>query len=131
MLEINIENLWEGRVRVALIGRLDTLTYTYCEDRLEPLLTAATRALIFDMAGLNYVSSMGLRVLITTTTTLAAHGGKCLLTRLPPPIRKLIEITNTLPNEVIFATVEEANRHLDLMQQRAGEKAANPAKPAP
>lgn len=125
MLEIAIENQTEGRVRVALTGRLDTQTHAECEQRLQPVLGGATRVLVFDMAGLDYISSMGLRVLMKTANALAAHGGKCIITRPQPPIRKVIEIANALPQETVFASVEEADRYLDLMQRRAKEEALN------
>lgn len=127
MLEITVENQSEGRVRVALNGRLDTQTYAQCEQRLQPLLTAATRVLVFDMAKLDYLSSMGLRVLMKTNRALAAHGGKCLLTRLQPPIRTVIDIANALPPENVFASVEEADRYLDLMQRRVRETGSSNA----
>lgn len=129
MLEITVENQPQGRVRVALVGRLDTQTYAQCEARLQPLLIPATRVLVLDMAGLDYISSMGLRVLMKTTRAMGAHGGKCILTRLQPPIRKVIEIANALPKESVFASIEEADRYLDVMQQRAREEAAKTARP--
>jgi anti-anti-sigma factor len=131
MLEITVEKQPEGRVRVALHGRLDTQTYAQCEERLEPLLTAATRVLVFDLARLDYLSSMGLRVLLKTTKTLAAHGGKCLLTRLQPPIRTVIDIANAMPAQAIFASVEEADRYLDAMQRQAREGDSSAATPQP
>jgi anti-anti-sigma factor len=121
VLEIAVENQPNGRVRVSLNGRLDTQTYAQCEQRLQPLLTAATRVLVFDMTRLDYISSMGLRVLMKTSKALAAHGGKCLVTRLQPPIRAVIDIANALPAEAIFASVEEADRYLDVMQRRVKE----------
>ena len=124
MLDIIVENQTKGRVRVALSGRLDTQTYAECEARLQPLLNPSTRVLVFDMVGLDYISSMGLRVLMKTTRTMGSFGGKCVLTRLQPPIRKVIEIANALPKESVFASVEEADRYLDVMQQRAREDAA-------
>lgn len=129
MLEIIVENQPEGRVRVALNGRLDTQTYAQCEERIRPLLTASTRVLMFDMANLNYLSSMGLRVLMKTATALGSHGGRCVLAHLQPPIRKVIEIANALPKETVFASVEEADRYLDLMQRRVREETQNPPKP--
>jgi anti-anti-sigma factor len=128
MLEITVDNQPNGRVRVSLIGRLDTQTYAQCEQRLQPLLTSATRVLVFDMAQLDYMSSMGLRVLMKTSKALAALGAKCILTRLQPPIRTVINIANALPSEAIFASVEEADRYLDAMQRRARE--ASPGSPS-
>src|ERR1035438_1091404 len=111
MLEITIENQPGGRVRVALVGRLDTQTYAQCEQRLAPLLTSATRVLVLDMAQLDYLSSMGLRVLMKTNKAMGALGGKCLLTRLQPPIRTVSGIANAIPPQTIFASVEEADRY--------------------
>ena len=128
MLEITIENQPDGRVRVALTGRLDTQTYAQCEQRLAPLLTPATRVLVLDMAQLDYLSSMGLRVLMKTNKAMAALGGKCFLARLQPPIRTVIDIANALPPQTIFASVEEADRYLDAMQRRAREAAADTSK---
>jgi anti-anti-sigma factor len=121
MLEISVEKQPEGRIRVALKGRLDTETYAQCEQRLQPLLAAPTRVLVLDLAQLDYLSSMGLRVLMKTNKAIAALGGKCLLTRLQPPIRAVIDIANALPTENIFASVQEADRYLDVMQRRVRE----------
>ena len=125
MLEITIEHQPEGRVRVALKGRLDTQTHLQCEKQLEPLLTSATRVLVFDMAGLEYLSSMGLRVIMKTSKTLSAHGAKCILTRLQPPIRTVIDIARALPPENVFASIEEADRYLDLMQRRTRDQGSS------
>jgi anti-anti-sigma factor len=121
MLEITVDSQTDGRVRVALKGRLDTQTYQQCEQRLEPLLGASTQVLVLDLAELDYLSSMGLRVLMKTTKSLAAHGGKCFLTRLQPPIRAVINIANALPAQNIFASVEEADRYLAVLQRRVRE----------
>jgi anti-anti-sigma factor len=122
MLEIKVENQADGRVRVSLKGRLDSQTYLQCEQSVEPLLTAATRVLVFDMAQLEYLSSMGLRVLMKTNKALAAHGAKCFVTNLQPPIRTVIDIANALPSQNIFASVKEADDYLDLMQRRTREQ---------
>ena len=74
MLEITVENQPDGRVRVSLNGRLDSQTYAQCEQRLQPLLTAATRVLVFDLARLDYISSMGLRVLLEAAEDNLAAG---------------------------------------------------------
>lgn len=48
---------------VAIEGRLDTLTSPELEEALEPELDDVEK-LIFDFAGLEYISSAGLRVLL-------------------------------------------------------------------
>ena len=131
LLEITVEHQQDNRVRVALKGRLDTNTYLQCEQRLAPLLTTPKRVLVFDMAQLDYMSSMGLRVVMKTSKALAAIGGKCLLTRLQPPIRAVIDIANALPSENIFASVEEADRYFDVMQRRVKETGSANLPPEP
>jgi anti-anti-sigma factor len=127
MLEIVVENQAEGLVRVALKGRLDTQTYAQCEQRLEPFLNSSTKALVFDLAQLDYLSSMGLRVLMKTTKTLSALGSKCLLTNMQPPIRAVIDIAKALPAQNIFASVEEADRYLAVIQRRVKETGSGTA----
>ena len=127
MLDIKVEPSRDGRVRVALHGRLDTQTYAKCEQHLQPCLGPATRVLVLDLAELVYMSSMGLRVLMKTNKALAAHGGKLLLTRLQPPIRAVIDIANALPPQSVFASVEEADRYLDAIQKRVREEGSSNA----
>lgn len=52
-----------SELTVALEGRLDTLTAPDLEEQLEPELDDVQK-LIFDLAGLEYISSAGLRVLL-------------------------------------------------------------------
>lgn len=122
MLEIKVAKQADGQILIALKGRLDTQTYEQLEQRIQPLLTAR-RVLVFDLAQLEYLSSLGLRVLMKTNKALTALQGKFILMRLQAPIRAVIDIANALPSENIFASVEEADNYLDVMQKRAREEA--------
>ncbi len=121
MLEMTIQQQPDGRVQIALKGRLDTQTYAECEQRLKPLLVPSTRVMVFDMAGVDYISSMGLRLLMMISKALKTQGSKFLLTHVQPPVQTVIDIGNALPRENVFASVEEADRYLDLMQRRTRE----------
>ncbi len=127
MLEIQVENQPAGHVLVSLKGRLDTQTATQCEQRLQPLLAGATRVLVFDLAQLDYLSSMGLRVLMIANRALTTSGGKCLLARLQPSIRTVIDIANALPAQNIFASLEEADHYLDVVHHCVREEGFRPA----
>ncbi len=121
MLEITIQQRPEGRVHVALNGRLDTNTYSECEQRLKPFLMPATRVMVFDMSHVDYLSSMGLRLLMMVSKTLNTQGSKFLLTNVQPPVQAVIDIGNALPRENVFASIEEADRYLDAIQRRTRE----------
>jgi anti-anti-sigma factor len=76
---------------------------------------------VFDLSRLDYISSMGLRMLMMVSRALKSQGSTLLLTNVQPPVQTVIDIGNALPRESVFASVEEADRYLDLMQRRTRE----------
>ena len=71
---MNIEKKLEnGCLTLKVVGRLDTNTSPELEDELK--LDGVTET-VFDFAGLEYISSAGLRVLMTTHKAMMACGGK-------------------------------------------------------
>lgn len=120
-LKIHVERHTGGKVQVRLSGRLDFATYQQCHDALAPVLTPATHHLVLDMAELDYISSMGLRVVLEARKGIENHGGQVSLVHLQAPIRKVFEIAAVLPDENIFASVAEADRYFDAIQRRVRE----------
>ena len=59
---------------IALEGRLDTMTAPELEAELNKTL-GGVDSLVFDFAKLNYISSAGLRVLLSAHKALSAKGG--------------------------------------------------------
>ena len=59
---------------IALEGRLDTTTAPELEQELKDCLNDATE-LIMDFSGLDYISSAGLRVLLSTHKAMSRKGG--------------------------------------------------------
>ena len=72
MLNIT-KNTNETELTVALTGRLDTTTAPELEKEIKASLDGMT-ALIIDMAALDYISSAGLRVLLSTQKTMNKQG---------------------------------------------------------
>ncbi len=72
---LNIEKKGNGpELTVALSGRLDTTTAPELEAELKESLDGVT-ALNIDMAALEYISSAGLRVLLSAQKIMNKHGG--------------------------------------------------------
>lgn len=67
-MTINITNE-SGVYKVVLSGRLDTVTSPDLQKELEPLLTEAQK-IILDLADLEYISSAGIRVVLSTYQTM-------------------------------------------------------------
>jgi anti-sigma B factor antagonist len=102
-------------------GSLDTNTYQILEARVDDVLRHSPRTVVFDMAGLDYISSMGLRVILKTEKNLKQKGGNVVLTNLQPQIEKVFEIVNALPSLTIFKDTNEMDAYLDKMQKKALE----------
>jgi anti-anti-sigma factor len=121
-LRISIAEKEVGVVEVALEGRLDTDTSAGLESRVEEVLVRKLRALVFNMAKLDYISSMGVRVVFKALKHMRQKGGELLLINLQKQIKKVFDIAQALPPETMFASVEEADAYLDAMQQKALEE---------
>jgi anti-sigma B factor antagonist len=129
-LKIERQKNREGRYTIVLEGHLDTQTYGQLEQEIEALIRQPL-VLILDMAGLQYISSMGLRVILRARKSLEAQHGQLLLVNLQPQIARVIEIANALPKAQIFTSVAEADRYFDLMQRKSIEEQPRPIKPPP
>ena len=79
---------------VALEGRLDTPTAPELEKALQAA-DASVTELILDFAGLVYVSSAGLRVLLTTQKKMNKQG-KMIIRNVCDDIKEIFEITGFL-----------------------------------
>ena len=104
--------------RVYLEGRVDTATAPELEKELQPLLDGPVEHLVFDLAGLEFVTSAGIRVIMAARKRLAERDGSCLLVNLQPQIEKVLEIVKSLPNVSIFASVRELDDYLLKQQQK-------------
>ncbi len=72
---LNIEKTMDGsKLTMALEGRLDTTTAPQLEKELEEALDKAD-ALALDFSKLEYISSAGLRVLLSTQKVMNRKGG--------------------------------------------------------
>lgn len=118
-LDIQITEVGSGGRRIALRGRLDTETAPTLDQRLDPLIASpAVTAALFDLAGLEYIGSAGIRVLIKARKTLEARGGGMAVANLQPMVRQVFEIVKALPSTDLFATDAELDAYLDKMLRR-------------
>ncbi|MBP5245851.1 MAG: STAS domain-containing protein [Clostridia bacterium] len=90
MLKIkkNIEN---GKAAFALEGRLDTVTAPELEQEIKNSL-GGLEELVFDFSNLEYVSSAGLRVLLSAQKAMAGKGG-ITIRNLNDTVKEIFEVT--------------------------------------
>jgi len=76
------------KLTVAPVGRIDTLTAPELE---RALVLDGVEDLVFDFAGVSYISSAGLRVLLMALKRLAGH--PVVVAHVSPVVRDVFELT--------------------------------------
>ena len=80
-----------SELKIALSGRLDTTTAPQLEAELTTCLDGV-ESLVFDMAGLEYISSAGLRVLLAAQKRMNKQG-KMTVRSVNETVQEVFEIT--------------------------------------
>ena len=78
----------QGAKTVYVKGRLDTHTYRSLDEHLAREVGPADNTLVLDLAGLDYISSAGIRSVFALRKQLAARGGRVLVVNVQPQVRK-------------------------------------------
>ncbi|MCR4770893.1 MAG: STAS domain-containing protein [Oscillospiraceae bacterium] len=81
----------ESKLTVALEGRLDTATSPQLEGELRTDINGVSE-LIFDLGGLDYVSSAGLRVLLSAQKVMNRQGSMT-IRNVKPEIMEIFDVT--------------------------------------
>ena len=90
MLNI-IKNVNGNELKFILEGRLDTTTAPQLEEALNSALTGVT-TLKFDLEKLDYISSAGLRVLLSSQKTMNKQGSM-LISNVSPEVKEIFDVT--------------------------------------
>jgi anti-sigma B factor antagonist len=118
-LTVRIEtNDFERTSRIALAGRLDTVTAPQLQGQLEPMLDGRYDYLVFDLAQLEFISSAGIRVLVHARKSMRAKEGGVLIANAQPQIVKVFEIIKALPGMNVFENEAELDAYIAKMQRR-------------
>jgi anti-anti-sigma factor len=103
---------------VHLNGRLDHESVVVLDKELDTLADQPIDVVVFNLAGLEYISSAGLRSIFGVQKTMAGRGGKIVLLNAQPQVQKVFEIVKAADLAAVFSSVEELDRYLDAMQRR-------------
>ena len=81
-----------GMAIVNIVGRLDTVTSPELDKAVKPLIDVGA-TVVFNCEKMEYVSSSGLRVVLSTHKQLAAVGGRFIVRNLNPEVRSVFDLT--------------------------------------
>ena len=90
-MTINVERDFE-LVTLEITGRLDTTTAPNLESAINELLED-TKELVFDMSGVEYISSAGIRVLLGAYKKINSAQGKIRIEKVNDMVREVFEMT--------------------------------------
>src|SRR6516225_12299187 len=102
-----------GVVTIILIGSLDTATAPELDRQMMQCLAGRVSDLVFDLAGLKFVSSAGLRLFTVARKQMVARGGKASFINMQPQVEEVFAIIQSLPGINIFKDLAALDQYLD------------------
>jgi len=106
-----------------LEGRLDTDTAPELDGALNKVLERkGIKRLVFEVSGLDYLSSAGIRCFVRARKAIEPGGGTVAIVNPQPGVRKVLEIVKAIPAKGIFASVAELDEYLDAIQQQVRDQ---------
>ncbi len=93
---------------VSVEGRMDAVSTPEFEQTLGGWIDEGDIRFIVDLAGLDYISSAGLRGILTSVKRLKAAGGQMVLTSLHGTVKEVFEISGFNTIIPIFESVKDA-----------------------
>jgi len=106
-MELSVKNEEKGTL-VTVTGRMDAVSSPEFEKELARLIDGGNINFVIDLAGLDYISSSGLRSILVTAKKLKGKNGQILLASLQAVVKEVFEISGFSAIIPIHESVEEA-----------------------
>ena len=114
-------------VVLAPVGQVNHTSAQQLQQALAPLVEAAAAAktpLLLDFAGVEYISSMGLRVLMVAAKQMRAQSAVIAVAALQPVVEEIFDIARFKHVLQVFPSVREALQELSAQALAAYDAAA-------
>lgn len=98
----------EKAVIMMVNGRMDAITTTEFDKKIDEILQQEENTIIVDFSGLDYISSAGLRSILSASKRLKGKGGSIILAALKDVVRDVFEISGFSSILPIHESVEKA-----------------------
>jgi anti-sigma B factor antagonist len=109
-MEISVQNVEQVTV-VKVTGDIDSNSAPVAQEQIMPLATPGSK-LVLDMAGVKYMSSAGLRVLLSMYRQAARQDGSVVLVGLAEEIKDTMSITGFINFFTICDSVDDGLKAL-------------------
>ena len=121
-LSIKVEKKPNYVYAVELKGAIDAESHQKLEDEVKELIHDGTKAVILDMKAVDYISSVGIRVVVWAKKTLEKKLATFAMINLQPQIEKVFDVMKILPMIDIFEDMAEADQYIDQIIKEEIEK---------
>lgn len=91
-LEVNIEEI-DRRIILRLLGRIDATSSSMLEDKLNHLLKEKHKIVLLDFMNIDYLSSAGIRVLLSFTKKFKENKGRFGIFSVSEDVMDIIRLT--------------------------------------
>jgi len=99
----------DGRLLIlTLEGRVDAFAAKNLQDTIEQQMTPDTAAVVFDLKGVSYISSAGLRIIMAVSKRMRRDEGSVALCHVGRFCRDVMDTAGFLPFLPVFDTLEQA-----------------------
>lgn len=86
-----IVNNKDSKLEIKLVGRLDTTTAPLLEDKIKAMIEGVTE-LVFNFESLEYISSAGLRIMLSTQKRMNQQG-RMVIINMNSTVKEVFELT--------------------------------------
>ena len=111
-VELQTEQMNDGTLKVNLLGRLDIIGTNAIDLRFTSLTATRKASVIVDLSGVDFLSSMGVRLLLSNAKALASRGGMMVICKPDPMVRKVLETTGTDAIIPLYDDLDSAHQAL-------------------
>ena len=109
MAKIELKSEKKGAVLcIYFVGSLDAATVSQLETDLNPLVEAHTGSFIYDLRGLEYISSAGVGFFMQKNDEITKRNSVLYFAGLTPKVQKVFTVLNLYKHFKIVDTIEQA-----------------------
>ncbi len=111
-MELQTEQMNERITKITLSGRLDVAGTNAIDSRFAAVTATQGPNVIVDLSAVDFIGSMGVRLLLLNAKGLGARGDKMILCKPGPMVRKVLETIGIDAMIPIFNDIDSALRAL-------------------
>ncbi len=107
-MEIHVSEIDNGIGLIKLVGTLDVIGTGEIETKFSGYCSGDKVRVVVDLADVDFLASIGIRMLVTTAKSVASRGGKMVLLNPTSDVRGVLEVTGIPAIIPIYSQLESA-----------------------